>query len=265
MGSATREATATARQALAEVSAKDALAAGTELLQAARVIGESAQMRSALADPSAEPTDKRAIVEQVFAGLGAPARGLLAAIAGSRWSGQNDLLGGIEEIGFRSIAISAAEDDISIEDELFAFGRAVASDAELELAVGSKLGLPDAKAALVTTLLGDKASPHTLAIVEQLVRQPRGRRIGELLSFAASVVADQAGFRIATITTAAPLAAAQLDTLRAGLEHQYGRAVRVNQLIDPAILGGVRVQIGDDVIDGTVATRINDLRLQLAG
>lgn len=264
MGSASREAIANARQVLAGVGADDEFAVGVELLQAARVLGESAQLRTALADPSAETADKQSIVERVFGSAGASTRGMLSAIAGSRWSNQDDLLAGIEELGIRAIAASTG-DGVSIEDELFAFGRAVASDADLELAVGSKLGQADHKAALVQRLLGGKASPQTLAIVEQLVRQPRGRRIGELLSYAASVVADQAGFQVATITTAAPLNPTQLDRIRAGLEKSYGRAVRVNQLIDPDVVGGVRVQIGDDVIDGTVATRINDLRLQLAG
>lgn len=264
MGSASREAIATAREALAAVSAKDALAAGTQLLSAARVIGESAQLRSALADPSAAATDKQSIVDALFGTLGKPARALLGTIAGSRWSNQTELLAGIEEIGIRALATSAGK-GVSIESELFAFGQAVSSDAELELAVGSKLGAPDAKAALVVRLLSGKASAQTLAIVEHLVREQRGRRIGQLLSQAAATVADQSGRAVAMITTAAPLPAAQLSRLTAGLEARYGRALHVNQLIDPQIVGGVRVQIGDDVVDGTIASRIHDLRLQLAG
>ncbi len=64
--------------------------------------------------------------------------------------------------------------------------------------------------------------------------------------------------------TAAPITPAQLDRLRASLAKSYGRDLEINQVIDPSIIGGIRVQIGDDVIDGSVSTRINDLRLQLA-
>lgn len=262
MGSATREALASAKRALEGVSAKDALATATQLFEAGRVIGESAQLRAALADPAADPAAKQAVIGALFSGLGAPAKALLTDIAGSRWSTQDDLLAGVEEVGIRAAALSAGK-GVSIEDELFSFGAAVSSDAELELAVGSKLGSPAAKAALVRSLL-KKASPQTLAIVEQLVQQPRGRRIGELIRSAASIVADQAGLSVATVVSAVPLSTAQLERLRAGLAKQHGRDLRINQVVDPSIIGGLRVQIGDDVIDGSVSTRLTDLRIRLA-
>jgi len=262
MGSATREALASAREALTALGGKDGLAVGEQLFEVVRVIGDSSQLRSALADPSVAAADKLAVVNKVFATIGAPARTLLAEIVASRWSTQDDLLEGIEEIGIRAVASSAKPG--GIEDELFTFGTAVGSNAELELAVGSKLGSTQSKSALVNALLKHKASPQALAIVDQLVQQPRGRRIGELMRHAASIVADQAGLAIATIITAAPLTAAQLDRLRAGLAKSYGRDLKLNEVIDPSIIGGIRVQIGDDVIDGSVSTKITELRLQLA-
>jgi F-type H+-transporting ATPase subunit delta len=264
MGSATREAISAARDALASLGDADGLVTGEQLFEAARVIGESAQLRSALADPSAAPKDKAAVVEQIFSSLSPATRKLLSTIVSARWSTHDDLLAGIEEIGIRAAA-SSAPADVSIEAELFAFEVAVSSNAELELAVGSKLGSNEAKSALVRRLLEGKASAQTLAIVDHLVQQPRGRRIGELVRYAASIVADQAGLAIATVITAAPISSAQLDRLRAGLAKSYGRDLRFNLVIDPSIIGGIRVQIGDDVIDGSVSTRINELRLKLAG
>ena len=264
MGSATREALASARGALAKVSGSEALAAGSQLFEAARIIGGSAQLRAVLADPSVAAQEKASVFGQVFSAIGAPARALLGEIVSSRWSSQDDLLAGIEEVGIRAVASSAAKGS-DLEAELFTFGAAVSSDPELELAVGSKLGTPAAKSALVTKLLAKKTSPQTLAIVDHLVQQPRGRRIGELVRTAASLVADQAGLAVATVITAAPISDAQVERLRAGLAKSYGRDLKLNLVIDPSIIGGIRVQIGDDVIDGSVSTRINDLRLQLAG
>mgnify|MGYP001268930380 CR=1 FL=1 len=263
MGSATREALASAVATLASVVGTDDLATGEQLLESGRIIGDSPQLRAALADHSADAASKRGIIGALFGSYTPAAQNVLGAVVDGRWSSEDDLLAGIEELGIRAVAASAPQ-SLSIEVELFAFERAVSSDSELELAVGSKLGSSEAKVSLVDALLVGKASAQTIAIVRQLVQQPRDRRIGELLRFATSVVADQAGLAVATVTSATPLAPAQLERLAQGLAAQYGRGLRVNQIIDPAIIGGVRVQIGDDIIDGSVATKLNELRLQLA-
>jgi F-type H+-transporting ATPase subunit delta len=269
MGSATRQALVASRSALAELGrslplTENGLRVGEELFAAGVVIEDSKQLRRLLADPSLAAARKKAVVTSAFGSqLSDGVTGLLASVAAARWSEPGDLLSGIEELGLRAVAESAGA-DTDVESELFAFGAAVASDPALELAVGSKLGDAQAKVSLVEKLLAGKASEQTVAIVRHLVRQPRGRRIGPLLRHAASIVADQANLRVATITTAAPLAAAQLSRLQGRLSAAYGRQLLVNQVVDPAVLGGVRVQIGDDIIDGSVISKLNDLRLQLA-
>jgi F-type H+-transporting ATPase subunit delta len=268
MGSATRVALASATTTLGTIGTTGGdgsvdLATGEQLLNAALVVGGSPQLRAALADDSAEADNKRSIVAAVFGAYTQAARAVLDTLVVGRWSSEEDLVAGIEELGIRALADSAAK-TVSIEAELFSFGAAVSSNAELELALGSKLGSAEGRVALVDALLDNKASKQTVAIVGALVSQPRGRRIGELLRFAANVVADQAGLAIATVTVAKPIAAAQLDRLVKGLSATYGTGLRVNQVVDPRILGGIRVQVGDDVIDGSIATRLSDLRLQLA-
>lgn len=263
MGSATRQALATARAALSEISGAD-LATAQSLFAAARVVSSSHQLRAAIADAEADPAAKAGLLDAVFGSALTPdARGLLGVVAAQRWSRSEDVLEGIEELGLR-VAAATAPEGTELEAELFTFGRAVGSDAELELALSSKLGSNDAKVALVDRLLTD-ASPQARTIMSQLVQEPRGRRIGELIRHAAAVVADASGFAVATVTSAAPVAPAQLQRLAAGLSAKYGRHLRINQVIDPAILGGLRVQVGDDVTDGTIAKRLGDLRLQLAG
>ncbi|WP_022893139.1 F0F1 ATP synthase subunit delta [Agromyces subbeticus] len=264
MGSATRGALAGSKAALAELGRAE-LPVAEALLAVGRVIGESGHLRTALIDTEADLAQKRALVEAVFgARIPAEAASLLVSLASRRWSSGDDFLAGIEEIGIRVAAESAAE-GVDIDAELFAFERAVAGDAELELALGSKLGDPAAKTKIVDRLLAGKAAPQTVVIVNHLVQQPRGRRIGELLRHGASVVADQRGFDIATVTSAVPLSAAQLGRLEQGLAAQAGRRVRFDTIVDPAVLGGIRVQIGDDVIDGSVASRLSSLRQKLAG
>jgi F-type H+-transporting ATPase subunit delta len=265
MGSATRGALGEAKARLAGLGTEVGLATGEELFAAGRIIGDSSHLLQALSDRGADSTAKAGLVTALFGSGYSPVTvQLLTGIVTSGWSAPTDLLAGIEEIGIRAVAASAPATS-GLDAEIFEFARAVTSDPDLELALGSKLGSVDQKRALVERLLGGRASEQAVAIVRQLVTQPRGRRIGELVRFASSVVADSAGSTVATITVAAPLSGAQLERLRTTLSGQYGGSVQLNQVVDPSVIGGVRIQIGDDVIDGSVATRINDLRLQLAG
>jgi F-type H+-transporting ATPase subunit delta len=153
---------------------------------------------------------------------------------------------------------------VSINDELFILSTAVASSPELELALGSKLGSSEGKISLIDSLLEGKASKQTVAILGALLAQPRGRRIGELVRYASTMVAEQEGFTVATITVARPLTSAQAGRLEKALSTQRDGSIRINQVVDPTIIGGMKVQIGDDVIDGTISHRLTDLRLRLA-
>jgi F-type H+-transporting ATPase subunit delta len=263
MGSATRGALAAA-VAVLEKQGTVSLKAGEQLLDASLVVAGSPQLRSALADDTAESANKLGIVDSVFAAYAPVAKAVLEALVVERWSSASDLVAGIEELGIRAVAESAPK-SVSIDSELFTFASAVSSNADLELALGSKLGSTEGRVSLVTSLLGGKASEQTVSIVSALIAQPRGRRIGELLRYGATVVADQAGVAIATVTVATALSKAQLGRLETALATQYDKQIRINEVVDERILGGMRVQIGDEVIDGTISNRISDLRLQLAG
>jgi F-type H+-transporting ATPase subunit delta len=263
MGSASRDALAAAKRTLAAAGGVS-LATGEQLLAAGRVIESSGQLRSVLADPAVDSDRKAGLLKSIFGALDPAAAQVLTGAVSSRWSTPGELVAGIEELGIRAIAISAGP-DARIENELFAFSSTVSTDHELELAVGSKLGAPEAKAALVDALLAGKAQPATLVIVRHLVQSPRGRRIGQLLSGAADIIADAQGAIVATVTSAVRPAPAQLTALEKALATRYGRSLRINLIIDPTIVGGLRVQVGDDVIDGTVASRLADLRIRLAG
>ena len=98
-----------------------------------------------------------------------------------------------------------------------------------------------------------------------MVSYPRGRRFSTSLRDAARIAADQLGNTLAQVTTAAPLDATRAERLRQALSKIAGRSVKITTSTDPSLVGGIRVQIADEVIDGSVRTRLEDLRLQLAG
>lgn len=260
MGSATSQARAGIDEALLR-QPQAGLDDARDLFQASRAIERNPQVLSSLADPVSPSDARAALAERVLGELGAPARSIVAHLARQRWSEAHDILAAIDDAGIR-IAVQASR-GADVAGEIASFARIVGSDPQLELALGGVLGKADDKAALVQRLLAGRASEATIAILDHLVRVPRGRRIGQLLRGAAAEVAAATGRSIATVTSAREIPAAQLDRLRIGLERQYGRTLQLQQIVDPAVLGGLRVSIGDDVIDGTVRSKFTDLRLKL--
>ncbi|MBW1637735.1 F0F1 ATP synthase subunit delta [Microbacterium resistens] len=262
MGSATTQALAASSQALTAATGITLDSAG-ELFSAARLIGESSPLSGALADPSASGEARAALVARVFGGASAPVQDVLRVAVGERWSSAADLVDGIEELAVRAAAIAAPDSDV--EGELFSVSRLVAANPELELALGSRLGDGAAKGALVHKLLGNDVSAATGLIVASLVRQPRERRVRQLLSRAMRIVSAQRDRIVATVHTAAPLSDAQSARLADVLSRRYGRRVALNVVLDPSVVGGLRVQVADDVIDGSISARLADLRHRLAG
>lgn len=261
MGSATTQALAASTKALAAASGVTLDTAG-EFFSAAALVGESSQLSGALADSTAPTGTRATVVATLFADASPAVRDVLAVVAEQRWSKATDIIDTIEELAIRATAI--AEPSTDVEGELFSFLRVVAGNPELELALGSRLGDSASRSALVEKLLSN-ATPAVTLITTSLVRQPRGRRIRQLLNRAMSIVSAQRDRVVATVRTAAPLSDAQRTRLSTALSGRYGAQVSLNVVIDPTVVGGLRVQIADDVIDGSISARLADLRQKLAG
>lgn len=261
MGSATTQARAASVAALNAASGVD-LDVARELFAAARALGDTPQLSGALAAAAAPVAARQKVVADVFGAYAPTTVTLLDAVAAERWSSPADLVEGIEELAVR--AASIAEPATDVAGELFEVSRTVAANPELELALGSRLGDPSAKSALIETLLAGRAGVATVLIASSLVRQPRDRRVRSLLTWAKELVAEQRGRIVSTVYSAVALSDAQVARLGASLGQRYGGQVELNVVVDPTVVGGLRVEIGDDVIDATVSSRLSDLRQRLA-
>lgn len=257
MGSASREALAQARTAL-----RDGLATtvGTELLEVAGTIALNPALASALGDTSAAAEAKSAVISRLFGALSADALAVLTAAVTGRWSNSEEFVAGVEELGIRAVGISHP----ALSDELLSVADLVAHNHELQLTLGSKLVVAHGKVSLLERLLTGKVSAAAITVASQLVSHPRGRRFESALREAARISADQIGCELATVTVAAPLSEAQQSRLASALERTAGRTVKITTVIDTQVIGGIRVQIADEVIDGSIRSRLDDLRTQLA-
>ena len=262
MGAQTRHSLEIARQTLAGRSGMtEDLAAN--LFAAALGLSSSKALRQALCDSSSQPARRQGLAAQAFASLSTDAKKVIGELVVLTWSHPDDLQAALEDLGIRIAAHAGAGEDIV--GELLAVSTLVHSDPDLELALGSKRASGVAKASLVGALISKKVSAPTLAIVTHLLQDPRGRRIGAMLKAAAERVADQAGMGLAIVTVAKPLKPQQRSAIEALLRKKYGREHYVAHVINPDVVGGAKIRVADDVIDGSIQTRLMDLRTKLAG
>jgi F-type H+-transporting ATPase subunit delta len=150
-----------------------------------------------------------------------------------------------------------------LEDDLFRFGRLVSAQPGLRSAlIGSTS--PDAKASLLSGLLSDKVSPVSLSLITQVLTHPRGRSPQAVLDLCASIAARRREQLVAVVRVAAELTDAQRQRLADTLRGAYGQGVHLNVVLDPAVIGGMSVQIGDELVDGTAASRLAEVRRKLS-
>lgn len=265
MRGSSRAAAAASREAftgaLASTGSRSQLA--QELFGVVGVIDGNATLRRALADPSREGADKAALAERLFAGkVSAETLVVLKGVVGQRWSTERDLSDTLEAYGVETIIASAeaAEREDRVEDELFHFERIVAANEPLRAALGDETVPAGKRADLVDSLLAGKVADETLALARQAVIAPRGRRFDRTVDSYLETAAARREQQTATVTSALPLTADDRERLAAGLSAIYGGKVHVNTIVDPRVLGGVKVEIGDEVIDGTIMHKLDGAR-----
>jgi F-type H+-transporting ATPase subunit delta len=104
------------------------------------------------------------------------------------------------------------------------------------------------------------ASPATKTFVMLLLDKERVPSLPAIAREVNAMIQQRAGRITAQVTSATPLAEAQLDTLRAQLEQLSGKKVDIEKKEDPALLGGVVAKVGDVVYDGSLRTQLRALR-----
>ncbi|GGS27602.1 F0F1 ATP synthase subunit delta [Streptomyces griseoviridis] len=271
MNGASREALAAARErldALTDSTSVDAGSLADELASVTALLHREVGLRRVLTDPAQSGEAKAQLVQRL---LGTQVSGttadLVSGLVRSRWSQSRDLVDALEELA-DTADLTAAEkngtlDDV--EDELFRFGRIVSSSTELRAALTDRKATVAAKGALLRSLLGGRAQPVTERLVTRLVTAARGRSLETGLESLSKLAAERRNRMVAVVTSAVPLSDPQKQRLGAALAKLYGRPMHLNLDVDPAVLGGMQVRVGDEVINGSIADRLENAGRRLAG
>lgn len=241
-----------------------------ELFEILELLDSNAGLRRALTDPTRESASKSALANQLLAGkVGAQAQEIFLELVSARWSLARDLGDALEVLAATAaIAVAEGHGDGSanldkLEEELFGFIRVVGSSHDLQRAFDDAQATDAAKGALAQKVVPGAGEVGEL-LVRQAVTAPRGLKPTALVQRFVELVAKRQQRWIAYVKVTRGLSTEQLNRLQAGLNHLYGRELKINVTIDPSLVGGIKVVVGAEVVDATAATRLSELRRRLA-
>ena len=242
----------------------DAANLGEELFAVAAVLRSEAAVRRIATDASIEGEAKAGLMGNVFGNaLGTDALDLVKDAVQRRWTATRDLADVIEYLGVLATVRSAADEGGRISDELFEVRRTVDSHPGLRSALSDPARSTADKSGLLRQLLDGKVQQATLRLVGQAVSGSHSVDRG--LEEFQHIAAEAKDEKIATVHTARALADDERERLAQALSQQYSTTVHLQVVVDPDVIGGLRVEIGDDVIDGTVSSKLDDAQRKLAG
>jgi F-type H+-transporting ATPase subunit delta len=269
MRGASRASYAGLREMLAATAPGAPLAAqvGGELFAVTGLLDSEHGLRRVLADSARPGSERAALITRLLRGqVAQTTMDLVAAAATARWAASTDLADAIEQLGIEALALAAQFDGSldDLEDDVFRFGRVVSAQPRLRSALTGPA--PEAaRQGLLQDLLAAKVSGPSLSLITQVLTHPRGRSPQAALDLCAAIAARRREQLIAVVRVATELTPAQRQRLGAALASQHGRGVHLNVVLDPEVIGGMSVQVGDQLIDGTAASRLAEVRRRLAG
>jgi len=237
----------------------------SELFAVVDVLDHNGTLRRAVTDSSRDAAARQGIVNSVFDGkISSQAMAVLTNAVAQRWSDDADLANALERAAVLAVTASAqsrggvdALDEVL--NELLTFVRTVDSNAQAQEALSDHQASKEAKKKLAVALGGPATTAEGVLLLERVGSNPRGRHAARVADEFAEIIVKRQNRYIARVTSAINLSQAQLERLGRALNAVYGRELKLDVSVDPAVLGGLRVQVGDEVIDGTVETRMSDL------
>ncbi|AIJ33344.1 F0F1 ATP synthase subunit delta [Corynebacterium imitans] len=243
-----------------------AMNVGAELFLIVDQLDGERALRIAVADSSVTGEQRTGVMRDVFGGkVAEPTLQILLAAAEQEWSTPREFRTGLVNLGRRAIARGAEKDGKleQVEGELYQLSTLLEREKDLTQLLSDRTAVSEKKRGLLANVIYGKVTMFTEALALQVIGRPRHNPVDDLVALATEF-ADLRGKTVARVATAEGLNDSQRDVLTQKLEKIYGREIAIHSEVDPSLLGGMVIRVGDEVIDGSTRGKLARLRTDVA-
>jgi F-type H+-transporting ATPase subunit delta len=232
-----------------------------DLASVAKLLARESVLARHLADPADNPSPKLALLETLLEGkVGDTALEVLKAAVSGRWSSDANLVDAVEHVARLALLVRAEREGVAddVEEQLFRFGRILDAQPRLTNLLGDYSAPAEGRVKLMRDVLagGSGVNETTVQLLSQTVELLRGERADEAVLDLAELAVARRGEVVAHVSAAANLSDAQRTRLTEVLTRIYGHPVSLQLHINPQLLGGLNIAVGDEVIDGTLSSKL---------
>ena len=242
---------------------EDAWRIGNELFTITKVLDDSIQLERALTDPSRPVADKVAVLKELLGDNAHPmTMEIMTDLVSRRWSRARDIANAVEDFGVDAMMYYADATDatLQVSIELSELHSALLNLPVVRAKLYDYQATSEARVKLFREVFSGKTlNKVTMRLAEHATCNLRRRRYLETIQWLINKFSRHMGESMVTVTTATPLKKEQIKRLVEVYSAKVGRQVHINSVVDPTVLGGMRIQVGDDVTDNTVVAQLQNL------
>lgn len=261
---AAREKFATTIHGRGEKALDDAI----QLFDFSQVLDDNAPLEADLTDPARSNTTKTSIVTQLLKASNATdlVIEIVTDLVCRPWSKSAHLANAVEDLGIDCVLAAADSRGVTAQIglELAEINSAVLNLPTVRSDLSDSRADPDERVRFFHTLFDtDSLDPLTTILAEHATRSLRGRRFVTTIRWMIGKVSHHLGDEEVSVTAAVPLSETQVERLRKVYTARLGHSVRINVIVDPSVIGGMRIRAGSEVIDNTVVAQLHALHARL--
>lgn len=242
---------------------EDAWRIGNELFTITKVLDDSIQLERALTDPSRPVADKVAVLKELLGDNAHPmTMEIMTDLVSRRWSRARDIANAVEDFGVDAMMYYADATDatLQVSIELSELHSALLNLPVVRAKLYDYQATSEARVKLFREVFSGKTlNKVTMRLAEHATCNLRRRRYLETIQWLINKFSRHMGESMVTVTTATPMKKEQIKRLVEVYSAKVGRQVHINSVVDPTVLGGMRIQVGDEVTDNTVVAQLQNL------